>query len=86
MFTGPGGERNFGDPSTVDPMELSPDTAERYLRHAFAQMLAVADRLGDGLIDEKPHGESTKLVELMVVGLVGSETSTTTKPAVVSPM
>jgi hypothetical protein len=28
-------------------MELSAGTAERYLRHAFGQMLAVADRLGD---------------------------------------
>ena len=48
-------------------MDLSPQTAERYLRHAFAQMLAVADRLGDDLLDERPHGPGTNSVAALIV-------------------
>lgn len=51
----------------VPQMELAPDTAERYLRHAFAQMLEVADRLGDDLIAERPHGDTTNSVGALIV-------------------
>jgi Protein of unknown function (DUF664) len=37
-------------------MELDRATAELYIRHAFTQMLSVADRLGDGLVNERPLG------------------------------
>lgn len=48
-------------------MELSQQTAERYVRHAFVQMLAVADRLGDELLDERPHGPGTNSVAALIV-------------------
>lgn len=48
-------------------MELSPATAERYVRHAFRQMLDVADRLGDEQVNERPHGASTSSVAALIV-------------------
>jgi hypothetical protein len=48
-------------------VNLDPSTAERYLRHAFAQMLVVADRLGDERVNVRPHGESTNAVAALVV-------------------
>jgi hypothetical protein len=35
-------------------VELERGTAELYLRHAFAQMLDVADRLGDEKVNDRP--------------------------------
>jgi uncharacterized damage-inducible protein DinB len=52
-------------------MNLDPATAERYLRHAYGQMLAVADRLGDERVNERPHGEHTNAVAALVVHCCG---------------
>lgn len=52
-------------------MELTADTAERYLRRAFDRMLVVADRLGDDLVNERPHGEGTNAVAALVVHCCG---------------
>jgi uncharacterized damage-inducible protein DinB len=52
-------------------MELTARTAERYLRHAFDQLLAVADRLGDDLVNERPHGEGTNAVAALIVHCCG---------------
>src|SRR6266545_3979742 len=37
-------------------MELQRGTAELYMRHAFRQMLDVADRLGDTRVNDRPLG------------------------------
>jgi hypothetical protein len=37
-------------------MELQRGTAELYMRHAFGQMLDVADRLGDAQVNDRPLG------------------------------
>jgi DinB superfamily len=37
-------------------MELERGTAELYVRHAFGQMLEVADRLGDDRVNDRPLG------------------------------
>jgi hypothetical protein len=37
-------------------MELQRGTAELYMHHAFRQMLDVADRLGDGWVNDRPLG------------------------------
>ena len=52
-------------------MNLAPATAESYLRHAFAQMLGVADRLGDERVNLRPHGEGTNSVAALVVHCCG---------------
>ena len=52
-------------------MELSAATSERYLRHAFRQMLQVADRLGDDLVNQRPHGPSTNSVAGLIVHCCG---------------
>lgn len=48
-------------------MELSPATTSVYLRHAFTQMLAVADRLGDARLNERPLGPRTNAVGALIV-------------------
>jgi hypothetical protein len=48
-------------------MELQPTTIETYLRHAYAQMLGVVDRLGDDRVNVKPHGPHTNSVAALVV-------------------
>jgi uncharacterized damage-inducible protein DinB len=48
-------------------VELSAVTAEAYIRHAFAQMLAVADRLGEPLINRRPLGPQTNAVAALVI-------------------
>ena len=53
-------------------MELQPGTAERYLRHAFGQMLAVADRLGDDKVNQRPHGPATNAVAALIIHCCGS--------------
>jgi uncharacterized damage-inducible protein DinB len=52
-------------------MELSPATAERYVHLAARQMLAVADRLGDELVNERPPGPDTNSVAALVVHCCG---------------
>ena len=48
-------------------MELSSATAEVYLRHAFRQMLGIADRLGDGLVNARPLGPQTNAVAALII-------------------
>ena len=48
-------------------MELERGTAELYLRNAFAQMLRVADRLGDDRVNDGPHGPDTNAVAALIV-------------------
>ena len=52
-------------------VNLDPATAERYLRHAFARMLGVADRLGDERVNVRPHGDGTNAVAALVVHCCG---------------
>jgi uncharacterized damage-inducible protein DinB len=48
-------------------MELQRRTAELYMRHAFGQMLDVADRLGDDRVNEQPLGTDTNAVAALVI-------------------
>jgi uncharacterized damage-inducible protein DinB len=48
-------------------MELERGTAELYMRHAFEQVLGVADRLGDDRVNERPLGPDTNAVAALVV-------------------
>lgn len=48
-------------------MQLERATATRYIRHAFAQMLAVADRLGDTRVNERPLGPQTNAVAALII-------------------
>lgn len=48
-------------------MDLTPATAEVYLRRAFDQMLRVADRLGDDKVNERPLGPHTNAVAALIV-------------------
>ena len=48
-------------------MELERGTAELYVRRAFGQMLAVADRLGDDRVNDRPLGPDTNAVAALVV-------------------
>jgi Protein of unknown function (DUF664) len=52
-------------------VELTPATASGYVRLAFDQMLAVADRLGDEHVNERPHGPATNAVAAIVVHCCG---------------
>jgi len=52
-------------------VNLDPTTAETYLRLAFERMLGVADRLGDKLVNVRPHGEGTNAVAALVVHCCG---------------
>ena len=52
-------------------MELSTDTAFGYLRLGFDQLLAVADRLGDDRVSQRPLGPSTNSVAALAVHLCG---------------
>lgn len=48
-------------------MELERRTAELYMRHAFRQMLDVADRLGDERVNDRPLGPDTNSVAALIV-------------------
>ncbi len=48
-------------------MELERGTAELYVRHAFTQMLDVADRLGDTKVNQRPLGMGTNAVAALVI-------------------
>jgi uncharacterized damage-inducible protein DinB len=52
-------------------MELERRTAELYARHAFTQMLDVADRLGDERVNDRPHGLETNAVAALVIHCCG---------------
>jgi hypothetical protein len=52
-------------------VELAPETAERYVRHAFGQLLAVAERVGEPGVNERPHGPSTNAIAALVVHCCG---------------
>jgi hypothetical protein len=52
-------------------MELTAATIETYLRHPFTQMLAVADRLGDAFVNERPVGPDTNAVGALIIHCCG---------------
>jgi len=52
-------------------MELSAATAGSYLRHAFDQMLDVADRVGESGINERPLGVETNAVASLIIHCCG---------------
>jgi uncharacterized damage-inducible protein DinB len=52
-------------------VELSPSTASGYVRLAFDQMVAVAERLGDEKVNQKPLGPSTNSVAGLIVHCCG---------------
>jgi len=52
-------------------MELSDDTAIRYARHTFSQLTAVAARLGDERVNERPVGPHTNTVAAIILHCCG---------------
>jgi uncharacterized damage-inducible protein DinB len=48
-------------------VDLERRTAELYMRHAFGQMLDVADHLGDGRVNDRPLGADTNAVAALVI-------------------
>jgi hypothetical protein len=48
-------------------MELERRTAELYMRRAFAQMLDVADRVGDTRVNDRPLGQKTNAVAALII-------------------
>jgi hypothetical protein len=48
-------------------MGLERGTAELYTRHAFEQMLEVADRLGDDRVNDRPLGPDTNAVASLII-------------------
>lgn len=52
-------------------MELTPATASRYAQLAFDQMLAVADRVGDELVNERPISQHTNAVAALIIHCCG---------------
>jgi hypothetical protein len=52
-------------------MNLEPATAELYTRHAFTQMLEVADRLGEPKVNERPLGPRTNAVAALIIHSCG---------------
>jgi uncharacterized damage-inducible protein DinB len=48
-------------------MELERSTADVYVRHAFTQMLAVAERLGDEYVNHRPLGPTTNAVAALII-------------------
>lgn len=52
-------------------MELTPATANRYIDHAFAQMLAVAARVGESKINERPIGPETNAIAALIIHCCG---------------
>jgi uncharacterized damage-inducible protein DinB len=48
-------------------VDLERRTAELYMRHAFGQMLDVADRLGDDRVNDRPLGADTNAVAALVI-------------------
>jgi hypothetical protein len=52
-------------------VELERGTAELYMRHAYAQMLGVADRLGDQRVNDRPTGTGDNAVAALIVHCCG---------------
>jgi hypothetical protein len=52
-------------------MDLDAGTARAYVDHALAQMLVVADRLGDELVNRRPLGPGTNAVAPLIVHCCG---------------
>jgi hypothetical protein len=52
-------------------VELERGTAELYMRHAYAQMLGVADRLGDQRVNDRPIGTGDNAVGALIVHCCG---------------
>jgi uncharacterized damage-inducible protein DinB len=52
-------------------MELTAATADTYLLLAWRQILEVADRLGDELVNERPPGPETNSVAQLVIHCCG---------------
>jgi len=52
-------------------VELPAATATAYVRHAFGQMLEVADRVGEPTINERPLGPQTNAVAALIVHCCG---------------
>lgn len=52
-------------------MELTPTTSGVYLRRAFDQILAVADRVGEPGINERPLGPDTNAIAALVAHCCG---------------
>jgi uncharacterized damage-inducible protein DinB len=52
-------------------MDLERATAELYFRHAFGQMLGVADRLGDDRVNDRPLRSDTNTVAALIVHCCG---------------
>jgi aminoglycoside phosphotransferase (APT) family kinase protein len=52
-------------------VELTAATAETYFRHAFEQMLSVADRVGEPGINERQLGDHTNAIAALVVHCCG---------------
>ena len=48
-------------------MNLEIDTVQTYVRHAMGQMVEVAERLGDDLLNERPVGDETNAVGALIV-------------------
>jgi uncharacterized damage-inducible protein DinB len=70
--------RYYSEPAPVNvvlcntpAVELGRGTAELYMRHAYAQMLEVADRLGDQRVNDRPIGTGTNAVAALVVHCCG---------------
>ena len=52
-------------------VELTPETATGYVRRAFEELLAVAERLGDERVNERPLGPTTNAVAALIVHCCG---------------
>jgi uncharacterized damage-inducible protein DinB len=52
-------------------VELTPATATAYVRRAFDEMLAVAERLGDDEVNQRPLGPDTNAVAALVIHCCG---------------
>lgn len=52
-------------------MQFTADTAVLYARHGFAQMLAVAERLGDERVNQRPLGPDTNAVAALIFHCCG---------------
>jgi Protein of unknown function (DUF664) len=52
-------------------VELDRGTAELYMRHAYAQMLGVADRLGDQRVNDRSIGTGENAVGALIVHCCG---------------
>ncbi len=52
-------------------MELASHTVRHFLDHAFAQLLAVADRVPEPLLNARPHGSSTNSIAALIVHCCG---------------